>query len=84
MFSQTIRALQTEHRLLITGTPLQNNLHELWALLNFLLPDVFESSEQFDELFNLDVDDDSKKKVSLFITRSRLITFRSQILDSLI
>ena len=63
MFSQTIRALQTEHRLLITGTPLQNNLHELWALLNFLLPDVFESSEQFDELFNLDVDDDSKKKV---------------------
>jgi SWI/SNF-related matrix-associated actin-dependent regulator of chromatin subfamily A member 5 len=30
-------------RLLITGTPLQNNLHELWALLNFILPDVFSS-----------------------------------------
>ena len=28
----------------------QNNLHELWALLNFLLPDVFSSSEQFDEV----------------------------------
>ena len=31
---------------------LQNNLHELWALLNFLLPDVFNSSEDFDEWFN--------------------------------
>lgn len=31
---------RTNYRLLITGTPLQNNLHELWALLNFLLPEV--------------------------------------------
>jgi SWI/SNF-related matrix-associated actin-dependent regulator of chromatin subfamily A member 5 len=45
-FSQTVRMLNTRHRLLLTGTPLQNNLHELWALLNFLLPDVFASSEQ--------------------------------------
>lgn len=39
------RQLQTKHRLLLTGTPIQNNLHELWALLNFLLPDVFDSAE---------------------------------------
>jgi SWI/SNF-related matrix-associated actin-dependent regulator of chromatin subfamily A member 5 len=62
MFSQNIRLLNTEHRLLLTGTPLQNNLHELWALLNFLLPDVFASSEQFDEWFNLDVDDTEAKQ----------------------
>ena len=37
---------------MFVGTPLQNNLHELWALLNFLLPDVFNSSEDFDEWFN--------------------------------
>ncbi|RLO11627.1 hypothetical protein DYB28_010614, partial [Aphanomyces astaci] len=36
--SQVVREFDVEHRLLITGTPLQNNLHELWALLNFLLP----------------------------------------------
>lgn len=36
---------------MITGTPLQNNLHELWALLNFLLPDVFGDSEAFDNWF---------------------------------
>jgi SWI/SNF-related matrix-associated actin-dependent regulator of chromatin subfamily A member 5 len=64
-FSRTIRTLKTEHRLLITGTPLQNNLHELWALLNFMLPDIFESAEQFDELFNLQIDDDDEKKTMI-------------------
>ena len=62
MFSQNIRNCHCEHRLLLTGTPLQNNLHELWALLNFLLPDVFASSEQFDEWFNLDVQDTEAKQ----------------------
>ncbi|XP_054738222.1 chromatin-remodeling complex ATPase chain Iswi [Anastrepha obliqua] len=50
--SEILREFKTANRLLITGTPLQNNLHELWALLNFLLPDVFNSSEDFDEWFN--------------------------------
>jgi SWI/SNF-related matrix-associated actin-dependent regulator of chromatin subfamily A member 5 len=35
LLSLVARQLQTNGRLLITGTPLQNNLHELWALLNF-------------------------------------------------
>ena len=48
---QTVRMLKTNYRLLITGTPLQNNLHELWALLNFLLPEVFASAEAFDNWF---------------------------------
>lgn len=43
--SEIIREFETTNRLLLTGTPLQNNLHELWALLNFLLPDVFNSSD---------------------------------------
>jgi len=49
--SKVVRTVKTEHRLLITGTPLQNNLHELWALLNFLLPDIFNDADQFDEWF---------------------------------
>jgi SWI/SNF-related matrix-associated actin-dependent regulator of chromatin subfamily A member 5 len=47
-FSKTVRMFETRHRILLTGTPLQNSLHELWALLNFLVPDVFESAEQFE------------------------------------
>lgn len=51
MLSQIIRVFNSRNRLLITGTPLQNNLHELWALLNFLLPDVFADSNVFDQWF---------------------------------
>lgn len=47
-FSKTIRTLNCTSRLLITGTPIQNNLHELWSLLNCLLPEIFESSFEFD------------------------------------
>jgi len=42
----------TRNRILLTGTPLQNNLPELWALLNFLLPSIFNSVESFDQWFN--------------------------------
>ena len=45
--------LDSRNRLIVTGTPLQNNLHELWSLLNFLLPEVFSSAEDFDEWFDL-------------------------------
>ncbi|KAJ5182752.1 hypothetical protein N7492_000368 [Penicillium capsulatum] len=40
------------YRLILTGTPLQNNLPELWALLNFVLPNIFKSVKSFDEWFN--------------------------------
>lgn len=50
--AQVIRLFNSRNRLLITGTPLQNNLHELWALLNFLLPDVFGDADAFDQWFS--------------------------------
>ncbi|CAB4381043.1 uncharacterized protein OCT59_030161 [Rhizophagus irregularis] len=40
------------YRLILTGTPLQNNLPELWSLLNFVLPKIFDSVKSFDEWFN--------------------------------
>ena len=48
-----VREFITKNRLLITGTPLQNNLHELWSLLNFVLPDIFDSDEDFTNLFDI-------------------------------
>eukprot|EP01116_Phalansterium_solitarium_P005922 TRINITY_DN181_c1_g1_i1.p1 TRINITY_DN181_c1_g1~~TRINITY_DN181_c1_g1_i1.p1 ORF type:complete len:1111 (+),score=402.66 TRINITY_DN181_c1_g1_i1:110-3442(+) len=53
VLSQVVRIYSSQYRLLITGTPLQNNLHELWALLNFLLPEVFASAADFDAWFDL-------------------------------
>eukprot|EP01117_Protostelium_nocturnum_P000340 TRINITY_DN103_c0_g4_i4.p1 TRINITY_DN103_c0_g4~~TRINITY_DN103_c0_g4_i4.p1 ORF type:complete len:1548 (-),score=441.14 TRINITY_DN103_c0_g4_i4:36-4301(-) len=50
--STILRQYMSRHRLLLTGTPLQNDLTELWSLLNFLLPDIFKTSESFEQWFN--------------------------------
>ena len=42
----------TKYRVLLTGTPLMNDLSELWSLLNFLLPSIFNSVDTFDQWFN--------------------------------
>lgn len=60
--SLIVREFHSTNRMLITGTPLQNNLHELWALLNFLLPDIFSSSEDFDSWFTGEGGDDGEDK----------------------
>ncbi|PON67678.1 ATP-dependent DNA helicase DDM [Parasponia andersonii] len=48
-----MKLVPMENKLLLTGTPLQNNLAELWSLLNFILPDIFSSHEEFESWFDL-------------------------------
>ncbi|KAJ6324008.1 hypothetical protein OIU76_011333 [Salix suchowensis] len=50
--AKTIAGYQVKRRLLLTGTPIQNSLQELWSLLNFLLPHIFNSEDKFEEWFN--------------------------------
>lgn len=47
-----LQQYQSANRLLITGTPLQNNLSELWSLLNFLMPEIFDKLEAFESWFD--------------------------------
>ncbi|KAF2122216.1 ISWI chromatin-remodeling complex ATPase ISW2 [Lophiotrema nucula] len=47
-----LQSYQSANRLLITGTPLQNNLTELWSLLHFLLPTVFDKLSTFESWFD--------------------------------
>ena len=49
---ERLAAIPSAGKLLLTGTPLQNNLHELWALLHFLHPEIFASSDAFDRAFD--------------------------------
>lgn len=50
------------NRLLITGTPLQNNIAELWSLLHFLLPEIFNDLDNFQSWFDFSsVLDDSRQ-----------------------
>lgn len=47
-----LKSCKSMNRLLLTGTPLQNNLAELWSLLNFLLPEIFDDLAVFESWFN--------------------------------
>ncbi|KAF1919564.1 SNF2 family N-terminal domain-containing protein [Ampelomyces quisqualis] len=53
--STALRNISAEYRLILTGTPLQNNLTEMWALLAWLYPDVFVDNTQalFKDSFDL-------------------------------
>lgn len=70
IISKKIFKLRRHYSLLLTGTPLQNNLHELWALLYFMYPDIFWSSSKFDACFDLvkkTVDREKLAKVHLLL-----------------
>jgi superfamily II DNA or RNA helicase len=45
--ARNLRAFKSSHRILLTGTPLQNNITELWTLLNFIEPAKFNSLDDF-------------------------------------
>lgn len=65
--SQALRRTNYRNLLFMTGTPINNNLHELWALLNLLLPDFFRNSEDFDEWFKVEdcIDPNHERAVRL-------------------
>jgi len=46
-----LKKLKTENRLLLSGTPIQNTLEELWSLLNFVNPDIFDDMKVFQSWF---------------------------------
>jgi SWI/SNF-related matrix-associated actin-dependent regulator of chromatin subfamily A member 5 len=73
-----LHGLKAEYRLILTGTPLQNNLTELWSLFHWLYPEVFtiNTSELFETSFNLSkgqysnvVLDDSRRLLELIMLR---------------
>lgn len=52
-FFRSLKTMQSMNRLILTGTPLQNNLAELWSLLNFLLPEIFDDLAVFESWFDV-------------------------------
>eukprot|EP00898_Chlorokybus_atmophyticus_P002760 jgi/Chlat1/3485/Chrsp23S03787 len=55
--SRDLDRFRCQRRLLLTGTPLQNDLQELWSLLNLLLPEVFDNKKVFNDWFDTSAKD---------------------------
>merc|ERR1719334_326231 len=84
--SKLIKELKQYHsvnRLLLTGTPLQNDLSELWSLFNFLLPGIFDDQNVFESWFNakdLQEDGEERKRVLAQEQHNSILATLHQIL----
>eukprot|EP00477_Mikrocytos_mackini_P001688 GAHX01001826.1.p1 GENE.GAHX01001826.1~~GAHX01001826.1.p1 ORF type:complete len:971 (-),score=200.63 GAHX01001826.1:269-3181(-) len=54
---QLVVNLNCKNKLLLTGTPIQNNMNELWALLHIIMPQMFDSNSEFGKWFSKDVEE---------------------------
>ena len=53
---KTLLSFRSRNKLLLTGTPIQNSMAALWALLHFIMPKLFDSHEHFQEWFSKDIE----------------------------
>ena len=54
---KALLSIQSRNKLLLTGTPIQNNMNELWALLHLIMPHLFDSHEEFGKWFSKDIEE---------------------------
>ena len=61
------------NRLLLSGTPIQNSMAELWALLHFIMPTLFDSHDEFNEWFSKDIESHAENKTGIDESRFLII-----------
>jgi len=72
--SQVVRQLSARHRLCLTGTPVENNLGELWSLFDFLMPGFLGSQEQFRQRFRAPIEEHGDEE-QLVVLKERVAPF---------
>lgn len=77
--SKAIKTIQGTFRLAMTGTPIENNIQDLWNLFDFTLPNYLGTLRQFENAFKTNKAKQIKIKVSPFILRRE----KQEVLDSL-
>jgi chromatin-remodeling ATPase INO80 len=62
---KSLLGFHCRNRLLLTGTPIQNNMQELWALLHFIMPSLFDNHDEFSEWFSKDIENHAQSNTKL-------------------
>lgn len=62
---KSLLSFQCRNRLLLTGTPIQNSMQELWALLHFIMPSLFDSHDEFSDWFSNDIESHAQSNTQL-------------------
>lgn len=62
---KNLLSFHCRNRLLLTGTPIQNSMQELWALLHFIMPSLFDSHDEFNEWFSRDIESHAEANTTL-------------------
>ncbi|CAI4062051.1 hypothetical protein N7582_002034 [Saccharomyces uvarum] len=62
---KNLLSFHCRNRLLLTGTPIQNSMQELWALLHFIMPSLFDSHDEFNEWFSKDIESHAEANTKL-------------------
>ena len=62
---KSLLGFHCRNRLLLTGTPIQNNMQELWALLHFIMPTLFDNHDEFSEWFSKDIESHAQSNTKL-------------------
>ncbi len=81
--AQIARALRAERRLVLTGTPIENRLLDLWSLMAFAMPGVLGSRAQFGRLFDAKEDPFARRRLSARVRPFLLRRTKEQVAKDL-
>ena len=76
-----MRAFNCTNKLILTGTPIQNDMSELWSLLNWLMPKMFDQLEDFNSWFVIDKFFDSNDKIVNMVKKDELLDIILKVIN---
>lgn len=83
--STIVKSLQANNKFILTGTPIENNLNELWSLFDFVMPGYLSSNKEFNERFikNAETKEENLKELRILINPYILRRTKSDVIKEL-
>ena len=85
--AQSVKSLKCEHRLALTGTPIENSLSELWSIFDFLMPGYLYSLahfvKQYEKPIRIENDEEKQRQLQKLVSPFILRRTKQQVLKDL-